>query len=45
MLAYRLYRLQQIPRSIRFHHITPSSGIQSLTHHLRRVVLGDEQNL
>src|ERR1700681_3630386 len=44
MLAHRLYRLQQIPREILFHDVPSSPRSQGLTHHLRRVMLRNEQN-
>jgi hypothetical protein len=45
MLAYSLYSLQQIARGIRFHNVTPGPRIQGLAHHLRRIMLSNEQNL
>src|SRR5579863_7046685 len=44
MLAHRLNSLQQIAGGIRFHNVPSCSCIEGFTHHLRRVMLGDEQN-
>ena len=45
MLTHRLDSLQQIAGGIRFHNVASCSGIQGLTHHLGRIMLGDKQNL
>ena len=45
MLAHRLYRIEQIAGRIRLHNIPLCPSIQSLTHHLRRIVLRNEENL
>src|SRR5580700_4558351 len=45
MLTYRLYGLQQIASGIRLHDIPSCSRVQSLAHHLRRIMLRNEQNL
>jgi len=45
MLADRLYRFQQIAGSVRLYNISSRTRIQGLPHHLRRVMLGNEQNL
>src|ERR1700722_3551068 len=44
MLTYRLNSFQQIAGGIRLHNVPSCSSIQRLPHHLRRVMLGDEQN-
>jgi hypothetical protein len=45
MFAYRLDGFQQVTSCIGLHYITSGTRVKSLAHHLRRVVLGDEQNL
>jgi hypothetical protein len=44
MLAHRLYRFQQVTGGIGLYDIPAGAGIQRFTHHLRRVVLGNEQH-
>ena len=43
VLAYSFDSGEQIPRGIRFHYVPARARIQSLPHHLRRVVLSYEQ--
>src|SRR5260370_5257524 len=45
VLAHCLYSFQQVPRSIGLHDIPSGPCFQCLPHHLRRVMLRDEQNL
>ena len=42
MLAHCFHCRQQIARSIGFHNVSPGTRLQSLAHHLRRIVLCDE---
>jgi hypothetical protein len=45
MLTHRVDSLQEIASGIRFHNISFGARIQGLSHHLRRIVLSNEQNL
>src|SRR5260370_16546349 len=45
VLAHCLYSFQQVPRSIGLQDIPSGPCFQCLPHHLRRVMLRDEQNL
>lgn len=45
MLTHCFHCLQQIARRIGLDYVSSGASVQGFAHHLRRVVLSDEQNL
>jgi hypothetical protein len=45
VLAYDINRVEQITGCVGFHHVTLGPSRQRFSHHLRRIVLGNKQNL